>query len=253
MGQRVLITAGASGLGRSMAEAFANAGARVFICDTDTRLLAELETARPQISAQRADVSDAVEIGALFDEVEAAFGGLDVLINNAGISGPAAAVEDVAPDDWQRTLDVNITGQFLCTRRAVPLLKAAGGGAIINISSTAGTMGYPMRTPYAASKWAVIGFTKTLAMELGEHNIRANAICPGPVDGPRMDRVIAAEAKATGESEQTVHDAYASQVSLRTFIKAEDIANTALFLCSQAGQKISGQVIGVDGHTETLR
>ncbi len=148
---------------------------------------------------------------------------------------------------------VNVNGQFYCARRAVPLLKAAGGGSIINIASTAGFLGCPLRSPYVASKWAVIGFTKTLAMELGEFDIRANAICPGSVDGPRMDAVIAAEAQARDISSQTIRQKFLAQASMRTFIAARDVANMVLFLCSEAGRKISGQTFTVDGHTETLR
>ena len=162
------------------------------------------------------------------------------------------AVEDCAPEDWRRTLAVGLDGTFYCLRRAVPLLKRAGGGSIVNISSTAGLMGYPLRAPYTAAKWAVVGLTKSLAAELGPFSIRANAICPGSVDGPRMDRVIAAEAAARGVAPEQVRESYLRQTSLRTFIAAEDITNMALFLCAEEGRHISGQALAVDGHTESL-
>ncbi|MFQ5973209.1 MAG: SDR family oxidoreductase [Alphaproteobacteria bacterium] len=251
--RRVIVTAAASGIGRAIAEGFADGDARVHVCDIDADGLHDLRSARPEIGTTPADVSDPADVDRLFDEATGSLGGLDVLVNNAGIAGPSAQVEDVTPEEWERTLAVNINGQFHCARRAVPLLKRAGGGAIVNISSTAGLFGYPFRSPYAASKWAVIGFTKTLAMELGEHGIRVNAICPGAVEGPRMDRVIAAAARVQGTSPDQVRKSYLRQVSLGTFVEAREIAETVLFLCSDAGRKISGQALSVDGHTETLR
>jgi NAD(P)-dependent dehydrogenase (short-subunit alcohol dehydrogenase family) len=205
------------------------------------------------VGATRADVSDPEQVDRLFAAVEADLGGLDVLVANAGIAGPTAAVEDVAPEAWQRTIDVNLNGTFYSVRRAVPLIKAAGGGSIVIISSAAGLFGYPLRSPYAASKWALIGLTKTLAMELGAFQIRVNAICPGPVAGPRIDSVIEAKATARGVSFEEMSEDYLNTLSLHTFIDREDIANMAIFLTSPAGAKISGQALAVDGHTETLR
>jgi NAD(P)-dependent dehydrogenase (short-subunit alcohol dehydrogenase family) len=189
----------------------------------------------------------------LFDEAMAWMGGLDVLVNNAGIAGPTGPVESMSIADWDRTLAINISGQFYCTRRAVPLLKAAGGGLIANLASVAGLFGYPLRSPYAASKWAVVGYSKTLAMELGGDNIRVNAICPGLVEGPRIEGVIRARAEAKGEELAVTREKYLSQNSLHTFVTAQDIADLILFLCSPAGQKISGQALALDGNTESLR
>lgn len=251
--QRVLITAAAAGLGRAMAEAFLAEGARVHVCDIAPPALAEFRAAQPAVSTTLADVSDPAQVDRLFDDVRAQLGGLDVLINNVGIAGPTAAAEDVTPEAWQTTLAANLHSHFYCARRAIPLLKAAGGGSLISLASTAGLMGYPMRSPYSTSKWAVIGLVKTLAMELGEFNIRVNAICPGSVEGPRMDRVIAAEAQATGLPEAAVREGYARQASLRTFVRPADIAHLALFLCSPAGERISGQALSVDGNIETGR
>jgi len=251
-GKRAVVTAGAGGIGRAIVESFMAAGARVHICDVDA---AQLEAARmglPEVGATLADVADAAAVDRLFDDVADRLGGLDILVNNAGIAGPTAPAEDIAPEDWRRTIAVDLNGAFHCARRAIPLLKRAGGGAIVNIASTAGLLGFPNRSPYAAAKWGIIGLTKTLAMELGPFGIRVNAICPGSVDGPRMDRVIAADAAARGLDPAEVRKAYVAQVSMRTFVDAADIANMALFICSDAGARISGQALAVDGHTETL-
>ena len=182
---RVLVTAAAAGIGRAIAAAFMHSGASVHVCDLSEALLVDFKAAHSGLGVTRADVSDPAQVERLFQEVEAQMGGLDILVNNVGVSGPTAAVDEVSIADWQSTLAVNLNSHFYCMRKAVPLLKAAGGGSIVSISSTAGLMGYPMRAPYAASKWALIGLTKTLAMELGEFNIRVNAVCPGSVEGPR--------------------------------------------------------------------
>ena len=250
--QRVLITAAAAGIGRAMAAAFAQAGARVHICDIDESALSRFRDAHPGITTSVTDVADDAAVGRLFDDAQRALGGLDVLINNAGIAGPTAAIEDIAPEDWHRCLAVGLNSVFYCTRRAVPLLKQAGGGSIINLSSAAGRLGFPLRTPYSAAKFAIVGLTESLAMELGPHRIRVNCIQPGFVTGERIDRVIAAKAKARGVgiAEQTAE--FVSNVSLRTMVSADDIANMALFLASPAGQHISGQAVAVCGNVETL-
>ena len=253
-GLRVMVTAGGQGIGYAVATAFLENGAQVHICDVDKERLAACRDAWPELGTTVADVSDPEQVDGLFEDVvDGRFQGLDVLVNNAGIAGPTGPVEEISPEGWRQTMAVNIDGQFYCARRAVPLLKQAGGGSIVNISSTAGLFGYPLRSPYAASKWAVIGFTKTLAMELGQFNIRVNAICPGSINGPRMDRVIAVEAEVRGVVPELVRNNYTKQVSMNTFIEAEEIANMALFICSPAGAKVSGQALCVDGHTETMR
>ena len=251
-GTRVLVTAAAAGIGRAIAESFLAAGAKVHLCDVDEAALAACLEALPDASGTLADVAEPAAVDRLFDDAEARLGGLDVLVNNAGISGPTAAVEAITPEDWQRTLAVNINGQFYCARRAVPLIKAAGGGSIVNLSSVAGRLGFPLRTPYAASKWAVVGFTKSLAIELGPHQIRVNAIQPGVVAGERIERVIAGKAEALGLSHEEVRDTLLSRVSLRRAVSAQDVANMALFLCSEAGRNISGQAISVCGNVEAM-
>lgn len=248
---RVLITAAAQGIGYATAKVFKEQGATVHICDINKEKL-EFAAAELGVSFSVADVSSPNSVDALFEAIKP-LGGLDVLVNNAGIAGPTAPVEDVSPEAWNETMAVNINGMFYCIRKAVPLLKEAKGGSIVNIASTAGLFGYPLRTPYAASKWAVVGLSKTLAMELGEFGIRVNAICPGSINNERMDGVIEREAKLRNLPPKDVRSAYEKQVSLQSFIDVEDIAAMIMFICSNAGNKISGQALSIDGHTETLR
>jgi NAD(P)-dependent dehydrogenase (short-subunit alcohol dehydrogenase family) len=252
-GQRVVITAAAAGIGRATLETFVAAGARICVCDVDAERLEKLRASLPTVGAMVADVSDPAAVDGLFDMALAKLGGLDILINNAGIAGPTARIEDIEPEDWARTLEVNLTGQYLCARRAVPHIRAAGGGSIVNLSSAAGRFGFPLRTPYAASKWAVIGLSKSLAIELGRDQIRVNAICPGAVEGDRIERVIAAKARALGITFEVMHAELVEKASMKRMVSARDIANMILYLCSDAGRLVSGQVIGVDGNVEYLR
>jgi NAD(P)-dependent dehydrogenase (short-subunit alcohol dehydrogenase family) len=251
-GPVALVTGGALGIGRAIAHRFAAEGWRVHVCDADPKAVRRFLTEMPSCSASVADVSRVSDVDATFDEVASRYGRLDLLVNNAGMSGPTAAVEEIAPADWDRTVAVDLNGQFFCTRRAVPMLKAAGGGSIVLISSSAAFLGYPLRTPYTACKWALIGLMKTLAMELGPHRIRVNAICPGSVRGSRIDGVIERDAAKRGLSAAEIRRVYERQTSLRTFVAAEDIANAVFFLASPQGAMISGQALGVDGHTESL-
>nr|VFK21908.1 MAG: NAD(P)-dependent dehydrogenase, short-chain alcohol dehydrogenase family [Candidatus Kentron sp. LPFa] len=252
-GRRVIVTGAATGIGRTTVERFLAAGAKVYICDVDPLALDAAREALPELGTGICDVSEPDQVARFFRDAAAWLGGLDILINNAGISGPTAPVEEIAPEEWIRTLAVDLTGQFLCAHHAVPLLKEAGGGSIVNVSSAGGLFGYPMRTPYAASKWGVIGLTKTLAMELGLFSINVNAICPGFVAGERLDKVIATKAEIQGIPVDTLHETYLDLNSMHRFIAPAHIAETILFLCSSAGAAISGQVIGVDGDLQTLR
>ncbi len=252
-GQRALVTAGASGIGRAIARRFAEAGARIFVCDIDAKALAAFLAELPGAHGILADVADPAQVDRLFAAVETAFGGLDILVNNAGIAGPTRKVEDIAPEDWDRCVAINLNGMFYCTRKAVPLLKAAGGGSIVNLSSVAGRLGYPLRTPYAASKWAVVGFTKSLAMELGPDGIRVNCIQPGLVAGPRIDGVIQAKADAFGIDFDEMKARLLNTVSLRRMVTADDIAEMALFVCARAGASITGQALSVCGDHQVLQ
>ncbi|MEX5562528.1 SDR family oxidoreductase [Pseudophaeobacter sp. 1A16562] len=243
---RVLITAGASGIGRAMGEAFDAAGAEVWVTDLDP---AALEALPDHWHCHAANAALEPEMRAVFDKIADA-GGLDVLCANAGIAGPTALVEDIDLEDWRSCVSVNLEGAFLAAKHATPLMKSAGRGAIVLTSSTAGIYGYPNRAPYSAAKWAVIGLMKTLAMELGPFGIRANAICPGAVEGPRMEGVLEREAALKGMSRDAVYEGYALGTSMRSWATAADVANMAVFLGSDAARLVSGQVIAVDGHTE---
>lgn len=251
-GNVVLVTAGAAGIGRCIAEKFLEGGCRVHVCDISQVSIDEFLEANPSASASLADVSIPEQVDLLFGDLTKLYGHLDVLVNNAGIAGPTAAVEDIAIEEWDQTIAVDLNGPFYVTRQAVPLLKKAGGGSIVNIASTAALFGFPLRSAYAAAKWALIGLTKTWAMELGPHNIRVNALCPGSVNGERIERVISNDAQERGVSADSIRTIYQRQSSMRLFVEAQDIANTAFFLGSDQGRAISGQSVAVDGHTESL-
>lgn len=249
---RVLVTAGASGIGRVIAETFASAGARIHICDISSEALSDCSKVHPDWGSTRSDVSNESEVAQLFSDVNSRLGGLDILINNAGVAGPTGGIEELASDQWRRTIDINLNGQFYCASLAVPLLKQSENASIICLSSVAGRLGYAYRTPYAATKWAIIGLVKSLAIELGPQGIRVNALLPGIVKGPRIEQVISARAKIVGVSYEAMQEEYISKVSLRKMVTAQDVANQALFLCSPMGAGISGQPISVCGNVEYL-
>ncbi len=242
----VAISAGAGGIGRVMADSFTACGARVFVSDVDPAVLADCP--HPHM---RADAGSVADCEAFIDHAAETLGGLDVLVNNAGIAGPTARVEEVTPDALDATLQIDLASMFHCARRAIPFLRNAGGGAIVNLSSAAGRFGFPLRAPYSAAKWGVIGFTKSLSIELGPDGIRVNAILPGPVDGRRIRAVIKAKAEAAGISENEMTDRTVATTSLRCFVTQQDIANMALYLASPFGTTISGQAISVDADMQT--
>jgi NAD(P)-dependent dehydrogenase (short-subunit alcohol dehydrogenase family) len=249
---RVMVTAAAGGIGRRIAERFAEQGARVHASDVDEAGIAAAFTGHEAITGAHVDVTDESAVSNWFDTALADLGGLDVLVNCAGTAGPTSPIEAMDFSEWQRCLSINLDGQFLCSRRAIPTMKQQGSGLIVNFSSTAGLFGFARRAPYCTAKWGVIGFTKTLAIELGAHGVRCNAICPGPVEGDRMDRVIAAESAKTGKSEEDVRAHTVSSVSMKKFVTADDMADMVLFLASPGGSMVSGQAISVDGHTQAL-
>ena len=251
-GRRALVTAGAAGIGRVIAETFVKNGARVHVCDVDEKALKELKRKAPAVAQTLADVADLAQVDKLFEEVKRNLGGLDILVNNAGIAGPTARVEDIRPEDWERCIAVDLNGMFYCTRKAMPMIKAARGGSIINLSSIAGRLAFPMRTPYSAAKWAVVGFTQSLAAEAGPDGVRVNCIQPGIVEGDRVERIMAAKAEGLGVSKKEIRDRMVEGVSLKTTVTAQDVANTALFLASDAGKHISGQAISVCGGVRYL-
>ncbi|WP_312997020.1 SDR family oxidoreductase [Achromobacter animicus] len=251
-GARVLVTAGAQGIGLAIARRFVDGGADVHICDVDEEALKAAQESLPALSVSRTDVSEETQVLAMFEALGARWGALDVLVNNAGVSGPTSRLEDTTLDAWRNTLDVNLTGTFLCARSAVPLLRAAGGGAIVNISSVAGRLGFSLRSPYSASKFGLAGLTQTWAMELGLSNIRVNSVLPGVVSGDRVERIIAARAEAGGGSNDAMREQLVEKVSLRRMTRPEDVANQVVFLCSEQGAMISGQSISVCGNVEYL-
>jgi NAD(P)-dependent dehydrogenase (short-subunit alcohol dehydrogenase family) len=249
---KVLITAGAGGIGRAMTEVFHKAGAKVHLCDVVQKAIDETLAAFPGVTATLADVSKLDDVKQMFADVDKHLGGLDCLINNAGIAGPTGKIEDIPIEEWERCIAIDLNSLFYCSRLAVPMLKHAGGGSIINLSSAAGRLGFPYRTPYAAAKWGVVGFSKSLSMELGPDNIRVNAIQPGVVEGERIDRVIAAKAKAVGISFEEQKDISLERVSMHKMVSPYDIANMALFLASGPGANITGQAISVCAGVEML-
>lgn len=242
----------ASGIGRTIAERFLAQGDSVHICDSSADKIDEFAAANPNAGVTLADISEREDVARIFADLEARYDGLTVLVNNAGIAGPSAPVEETGEDDWDRCIRVNLSGTFYVTRRAVPLLRRQANASIINIASTAALFGYPLRSPYAASKWGQIGLTKTWAMELGPLGIRVNAVCPTSVSGPRIEAVIQRDAELRGLTPDEVRHVYQRQTSMRTFVTADEVADTVLFLASDQAARISGQAISVDGHTEGL-
>lgn len=244
--QRVLITAGAGGIGRAIAEGFLAKGATVFICDIDEKALDDVKNHFPDVHTMKCDISSRDEIEKMVHSAATAMGGLDVLINNAGIAGPTAPVEQFPPDEWDKVIQINLGSTFYVTRQAIPWLKKSSAGSVINMSSVSGRFGYPNRSAYSTAKWGLIGFTKTLAIELGPHNIRVNAILPGAVDGSRFQNVLAGRAQLSGKSiEQETVLALASQ-SIKHLVNPRHIADLAIFIASESGQSISGQMLPID-------
>ena len=252
-GLRILVTAGAGGIGAAIARAFHETGARVHVCDIDRAAVDRLCTEMPGITASTADASVAVDVDLVFDDIRGILGGLDVLVNNAGIAGPTGPIETIGAGDWERIVAVNLNSQYYFARRAVPLLKeSTANPCLIAMSSVAGRLGYAFRTPYASTKWAIVGLMKSLAIELGPQGIRVNAILPGTVEGDRMNGVIAARAAACKVNVAEMREEYLRKISMRRMVSADDVAAMALFLCSPAARNISGQAISVDGNIEFL-
>lgn len=249
LGLRVLITAGAAGIGKAIADGFVATGAKVYISDVNAEAVAEACSER--ISGMVADASDDAAMCELVAAARERLGGLDVVVSNAGVEGPTATIGDITSEDWDRTLDVNLRGAYLAARYAADDLVASGG-SFIAIASVAGRLPFAYRTPYAASKWGVIGLAKSLASELGPHGVRANAILPGIVEGPRIDRVINARAKRLGLTYDEMRERNLQKVSLRRMVSPQDIAAMCLFLNTPGGANITGQALSVCAGVETL-
>ena len=253
--KKIIISAAANGIGWSIAQECMLNGAIIYITDKNKESLDKISKHKlyeKQLFLDRVNCENFQEVENYFNKIKNKVDSIDALINNVGIAGPTGKLEELNINDWKETLDININSHFYFTKLSIPLLKNNNGGSIINLSSTAGLFGFPLRSPYATSKWAIIGLTKTLAMELGENNIRVNAICPGSVAGDRMKKVIKAKAQSLGVKEENLQKDYESMVSLKSFVDKKDISNMAVFLLSEEAQKISGQVMTVDGNTERM-
>jgi len=251
-GLRVLISGGASGIGEAIAAAFIEAKAQVHVCDVSQPALSAFAKRFPDSLGTHADVADRWAVDQVFAEQRTRFGGLDVLVNNAGVAGPTCGIDVMSEAEWTSTVDINLNAQYRFAHHATPLLKDSEHGHLICISSVAGRLGYAWRTPYAATKWAIVGLMKSLAAELGPDGVRVNALLPGIVEGPRIDKVIGARARQLGLAEAAMREDYLKKISLRRMTTAEDVAAMALFLCSPAARNISGQAISVDGNVEYL-
>ncbi|TQV78446.1 SDR family oxidoreductase [Denitrobaculum tricleocarpae] len=251
-GLRVIITAGAAGIGLETARAFRAEGAEVVVCDADPQAVASVADELTGVKASLCDVTDRAAVAVFIEDAAMQMGGIDVLVNNAGNAGPTAPVEEVHPEDWDRCLEVCLTGQFNCTRIAVPHLRKSRNPSIVNLSSAAGRHGFAMRTPYAAAKWGVIGFTKSLSIELGGDGIRVNAILPGIVAGDRQRRVMEAKAQQKGVSVKEIEAEAFSYTSIKDYVTQQQIADQILFIASPRGRTISGQAISVCGDIKML-
>ena len=253
--KKIIISAGASGIGWATTKICVVKGASVYLCDNDLKAINKCKKHslyNKRIFVSETDASDETEVVDFFHKIKKKFRNLDALINNVGIAGPTGTIEKLDSSAWENTLHVNVNSHFYFTKQAIPLLKKSNNSSIVNISSTAGIMGYPLRSPYAVSKWGVVGLTKTLAMELGKYKIRVNAVCPGTIKGDRMKRVIKAKAKLMKVSQKLIEKDFISMSSLKSWVTEEDIGNACAFLISNEASKISGQVIAVDGNTEKM-
>ena len=253
--KKIIISAGASGIGWSTAKICLSKGATVYICDIESKYLKKVQKHplnKKKLFVYECDASNENQVSELFKKINKKTKKIDALINNVGIAVPTGSLEKLKSQDWERTIQVDVNSHFYFTKKAIPLIKKSRNGSIINISSTAGILGFPLRSPYAASKWAIIGITKTLAMELGKYNIRVNAVCPGSIKGERMKRVIRDKAKFTKVSSKKIEKDFISMSSMKKWILEEDIGKMCSFLISNEAERISGQVIGVDGNAIRL-
>lgn len=251
-GLRVMVSAGAAGIGLAVARAFAREGARVAVCDVDAAALQALAGSDPDLHATRCDVSQRNDVDQWFNAALAHLGGLDCLVNNAGIAGPTGKVDAIDPQEWDRCIAIDLTGQFNCVRLAVPALRASANASIVNVSSLAGRLGFALRTPYAAAKWGVIGLMRSLAVELGPDHIRVNALLPGIVAGERQQRVLSAKAQARGVSFEEIERSAFAATSIKDYVTAEQLADYLVFLASPRAATISGQALSVCGDTNLL-
>lgn len=251
-GLKVIITAGAGGIGKATVQSFLDEGAKVFICDINQDALDEVMAERPEVGSCICDVSDEASVNEMIKTGVKWLGGLDCLVNNAGSTGPTKPTGDIASDEWSKCVDINLTGTFYCTNQALPFLKKSSNPSIISLSSAAGRVGYPNKSPYVAAKWGIVGLMKTVSIEYGDDGIRCNSVLPGPVDNPRMKAVIAEKARLAGITPQEQADKYLSLASIKKFVTCEEVADLIVFLSSRRARSISGQAIGIDGDLQAL-
>ena len=253
--KKIIISAGASGIGWATTKVCLTKGATVFICDIEKKYLTKAKKHplnNKKLFVYECDAANEHAVKELFKNISKKTKKLDCLINNVGIAGPTGTIENLKSEDWEKTLKVNVISHFYFTKLAIPMIKRNKGGSIINLSSGAGIMGFPLRSPYAASKWAIVGVTKTLAMELGKFKIRVNAICPGTIKGDRMVRVVRDKSKLLKVSKKQIEKEFISMASMNCWIYEEDIGKMCSFLISNEAERISGQIIGVDGNAIRL-
>lgn len=253
MSQRVFITAGAAGIGWAITQAFLDDGARVHIFDIDAEAVSKAADASASISGTVGDVSNSEDVARAISDAKETLGGIDVLVSNAGIAGPTAPIEDYDPDAWKAVVNVNLHGSFEVVRQAVPLLKQNGHGTVLVMSSLAGRFGYPNRIAYSTTKWGLVGFTKTLSLELGPHGITANSIHPGAVEGPRLERVFSGRAEVSGRTPEEEKQLAFDNQAVKSFVDPADIGALAVFLAGPHGRTISGQQFNIDGDSKAAQ
>lgn len=251
-GNKVIVSAGGSGIGLAIVEGFLAEGAEVATCDINPELVSQLKRNHPSVYCEEMDVADAQAVQQFTQSAIGKLGGLDCLVNNAGIAGPTSPIEKIPEADWERCLSVCLSSQYFFTKACVSSLRKSSNPSIVNISSAAGKYGFAFRTPYSTAKWGVIGLTKSLAIELGPDQIRVNAILPGLVSGERQQRVLKAKAEKRGVSFGEIEQEAFSYTSIKSYVTPQDIANQVLYLASEKGKLISGQAISVDGDTRML-
>ncbi len=252
--KKFIISAAGDGIGFSISKLIVQNGGKVYLTDIDPKKINKINRNnkfKNKIFANQLDANNHNQVKQYFKSLSN-LKKIDGLINNVGIAGPTKYIEKITKEEWQNTIETNLNSHFSFIKFAIPLLKKNKSGSIINLSSTAGLFGFPQRTPYAASKWAIIGLTKSLAMELGKFKIRVNAICPGSVEGDRMKRVISAKAKLLKVNSNKIQQEFESMTSIKSFVNKEDIASMAVYLLSDNSINISGQAIAIDGHTERM-
>ena len=249
-GKNVLVTGAAAGVGRTIATSFAKEGADIAIVDfQDAAATAgAVEALGRTCRTFRADIRDEVQVDRAVASVAEAFGGrIDVLINNAGFNGHYALVKDITLEHWRETLDINLTGTMLVTKAVLPHMIARKAGAIGTTASNVARRGLPYRADYVCAKWALLGFNQTVALEVAEHGIRVNAVCPGPIEGDRIEDVMAHHAEVEGKPVAEIRKIWADAAPMKRFVTPEEVAAVLMFLCSDDSSAMTGQALNVTG------